>query len=279
MIEENEMIAKYKRDKNSVSWEEYTMMFGCDINDTDEYNNWIDLWKNLSYEDAKFEMLDSGLLTPSEHLTKFGVNSSSEQIAKVSKIDITLLKNDLEKDGVLFSDKKAGVIKTNTTKFSIEKSNKEIILNINNTQSIPLEGVFYSDLLETLQKANILDNPIYGLTSIISPLEVAFLLAFVKATEENKKDIKVGYVYLIQSETGLIKIGRTNNVSKRFNSLNTQSSVSLHLIKYYKLSRYFEFETMLHRKFKKYNEHAEWFAIDQDVLVKETDKLYRDFTA
>ena len=96
----------------------------------------------------------------------------------------------------------------------------------------------------------------------------------IKNTTLNK-----GFVYLIKSKNGDIKIGKAKNVKQRIKELQIGSAEKLSLIKAYYLNDYSQFETMLHRKFKKYNTQGEWFAIDKDVLVKETDKLYNEFNS
>ncbi len=76
---------------------------------------------------------------------------------------------------------------------------------------------------------------------------------------------KTACIYFIQCEdNGLIKIGFSNDIEKRFNSLRTQSPARLKLLKH--MEGGVELEAKLHNKFKKYRHHGEWFEPSKEIL-------------
>ncbi len=73
------------------------------------------------------------------------------------------------------------------------------------------------------------------------------------------------YVYFIQAENkpfSPIKIGVTNNLDKRLGALQTGNHDELNILgvqKFRSQDAMFDQERYLHRRFKKYNVHGEWF--------------------
>ena len=73
-------------------------------------------------------------------------------------------------------------------------------------------------------------------------------------------------VYFIYSpENNRVKIGTSDNVQRRFNSIRTMSPVPLILIG--SIEGSYEKESSLHRRYDSSRTHGEWFAVD-DVLNK-----------
>jgi hypothetical protein len=76
------------------------------------------------------------------------------------------------------------------------------------------------------------------------------------------------YVYLIMSETGDCKIGRTgSDPAKRLKQLQTASSEKLTLVCYFKTSNMKMLETMLHTQFGTKRKLGEWFALDEEEVA------------
>jgi hypothetical protein len=75
-------------------------------------------------------------------------------------------------------------------------------------------------------------------------------------------------VYFIEAENGLIKIGMSDNPKKRFRSLRTMSPIKIELVKWIKLDRTKSFilEQRLHKIFKSYRVHGEWFLPSPDLI-------------
>lgn len=72
-------------------------------------------------------------------------------------------------------------------------------------------------------------------------------------------------VYIIQSVIGgPVKIGKAYNVEKRLKEHQTGSPYILKVIKVFKNVEH-KFETQLHKKFKPYRLHGEWF--DEKILT------------
>lgn len=70
------------------------------------------------------------------------------------------------------------------------------------------------------------------------------------------------YIYFIEGG-GMIKIGITNDVNSRFNSIRTMSPVSLSLMGF--ISGDITIEAQLHRRFHQYRRHGEWFTDCQEI--------------
>lgn len=68
-----------------------------------------------------------------------------------------------------------------------------------------------------------------------------------------------GFVYLVLSENGLVKIGRTHNLERRFSALRAMSPVELELIASKFVNDAKEFEQNLHQVFDSKNVRGEWF--------------------
>ena len=84
--------------------------------------------------------------------------------------------------------------------------------------------------------------------------------------EHLKKKSNTGeYIYFIKSiSNGLIKIGYTTNINKRFNGLKTMSPVDIELIKV--INGDIKKEKDIHEKFKNIRHHGEWFSPSQELL-------------
>lgn len=74
---------------------------------------------------------------------------------------------------------------------------------------------------------------------------------------------KIGFVYLMCSETGLYKIGRSKAPSNRMKELNKQFPVKIWLIHFFKSNVYIQVEKYLHDKFSIQRKGDEWFSLSQ----------------
>jgi hypothetical protein len=71
---------------------------------------------------------------------------------------------------------------------------------------------------------------------------------------------KGGVVYFIEAPaTGLVKIGKTTDLQKRFAALSTQSPTPLRLLK--AIPGYSSEERALHKRFREHRRHGEWFEL------------------
>ena len=75
-----------------------------------------------------------------------------------------------------------------------------------------------------------------------------------------------GYVYLIESENGLFKIGRSKDVWKRFSAITLAVPVPITLRHVVPTINYIRAEEWLHEQFASKRHHGEWFQLDQDDL-------------
>lgn len=78
------------------------------------------------------------------------------------------------------------------------------------------------------------------------------------------------YVYLLYSESGLYKIGVSNDVEKRMNSLRTASGYPLNCLGYYKTNtKATTVERNLHKLFDEFRVQGEWFDFPKDRFTLE----------
>lgn len=78
-----------------------------------------------------------------------------------------------------------------------------------------------------------------------------------------------GFTYLIASDD-VVKIGKSESVEYRLSCLQSQNSARLELVA---LARGSDLEQRLHRRFKRYRVHGEWFS--RDVLFMLRASLLR----
>jgi T5orf172 domain. len=73
------------------------------------------------------------------------------------------------------------------------------------------------------------------------------------------------YIYFIQADNNLIKIGITNNLRTRIRTLCNQNACKLSLLGVIECDS-FENERALHDKFAKHRLHGEWFSPNEEIL-------------
>lgn len=89
----------------------------------------------------------------------------------------------------------------------------------------------------------------------------------VKDSKGNAKLVRTsGFVYLIKSNEGVYKIGRTTNINKRLTQLQVASSVPLKVLWFKHFSNAPEVEKMLHETFKEYQYQGEWFKLPTSAI-------------
>jgi|TARA_R100000501_G_C2595884_1_gene94440 Meiotically up-regulated gene 113 len=112
----------------------------------------------------------------------------------------------------------------------------------------------FLDKLEALEKFEELHEA--GRTPKLSPKQKSALLQAM----HNAK-----YIYFVLSEdSGLVKIGKTKDIKKRFASLQTMSPVPLRIIGCFRAHD--ELEGTLHSRFAKYRHHGEWFKLSDEIV-------------
>jgi hypothetical protein len=71
-------------------------------------------------------------------------------------------------------------------------------------------------------------------------------------------------IYFISNEEGYIKIGYTNNLKQRLQSLKTGSSSKIYLCGFINSGTY-KMEQELHKKFRYLKKQGEWFICDESL--------------
>ena len=85
-----------------------------------------------------------------------------------------------------------------------------------------------------------------------------------------------GWVYFIEAENGLVKIGRSDNLKTRFSDLLTMSPVRLYLRHSVCATNYVKAESWLHSQFAAKRDHGDWFALSTEEL--EWAKSLKDYS-
>ena len=75
-----------------------------------------------------------------------------------------------------------------------------------------------------------------------------------------------GYVYFIQAENGLVKIGRSDDVEKRFSALRTMSPIPVVLLHTVFSDNYVLAESYIHQELDRYRHHGEWFDLPENII-------------
>lgn len=76
-----------------------------------------------------------------------------------------------------------------------------------------------------------------------------------------------GYVYVVKSDTGHYKIGRTNNPDDRRKTFNVKLPVEIEFIVLIKTSNYVELESILHQQYQHKRVNGEWFSLSCNDLL------------
>ncbi|WP_395138279.1 GIY-YIG nuclease family protein [Armatimonas sp.] len=74
------------------------------------------------------------------------------------------------------------------------------------------------------------------------------------------------FVYLVQADNGLVKIGRTRNIKNRLSELRVGSPCELELLVMVKALDCVLLEQRLHRRFAKTRVRGEWFRLSMEDI-------------
>ena len=95
--------------------------------------------------------------------------------------------------------------------------------------------------------------------------EARYLYDNTEPVGKMPKKLFPGYVYLMQDDSGLYKIGATANLGKRFEQLKS-GNPSLVLLLFAEVADPMALERLLHDKFHKQRKYGEWFELcEEDV--------------
>lgn len=84
--------------------------------------------------------------------------------------------------------------------------------------------------------------------------------------DDPKRTSVWGWIYFIMAENGLVKIGRSDNIVKRYGELRSMSPVKLELFHAVTTSNCINAEAWLHAQFAIRRDHGEWFNISAEDL-------------
>lgn len=96
----------------------------------------------------------------------------------------------------------------------------------------------------------------------VSKEEIANHLGLIEAKRPSQEK-KSGYIYLIKSEFGSYKIGRTKNLPKRLNLFGVKLPFDIELINAIYVNDTYFFESWLHQFFHECRANGEWFNLDE----------------
>lgn len=81
------------------------------------------------------------------------------------------------------------------------------------------------------------------------------------------------YVYVVEAENGLVKIGFASSPKERLRALQTGSPLKLRLRRFLKIPDAPVAERGLHERFRKHRVHGEWFSISAREAAAAVDEL------
>ena len=84
--------------------------------------------------------------------------------------------------------------------------------------------------------------------------------------EEIGAKYDIGYVYILQADNGLYKIGKTKTPRIRIALIRTASPVSIEIYQVFKSTEYHKAERRLHSLFDHCRERGEWFRLGPNEL-------------
>jgi predicted GIY-YIG superfamily endonuclease len=90
-----------------------------------------------------------------------------------------------------------------------------------------------------------------------------------RAKKERKKE--AGFVYFIQADNGLVKIGRTKDIQQRLDHFTAKLPYKLELVHSIKSNDSVELEKVFHEKYHDKRKRGEWFDLNTSDL-KEVKK-------
>jgi hypothetical protein len=73
-----------------------------------------------------------------------------------------------------------------------------------------------------------------------------------------------GIYFLISKECNVVKIGKSIDIEKRFHNIKTMSPSNL--IAWYEETNDLKLEGILHKRFKEFRKHGEWFEYSQELI-------------
>jgi len=85
-------------------------------------------------------------------------------------------------------------------------------------------------------------------------------------SENTRKKPKKGFVYFIKAENGLIKIGRTKNLSNRYKQIQHSALLKTELLFAIESNDVIKLEQKLHHFFENKMEKGEWFALSNEDI-------------
>jgi len=92
-----------------------------------------------------------------------------------------------------------------------------------------------------------------------------------KRIEKIENRVKKQYIYLIrQGKTNHYKIGLSLDIKQRLKTFNMGSGIRMSLICLWDVESPSKTEKRIHKQFKEYNSHGEWFVMNEEEL----DKLF-----
>lgn len=91
-----------------------------------------------------------------------------------------------------------------------------------------------------------------------------FIEFFKKPQKEKDRKKSKGWVYFLQAENGLIKIGYSTDVNGRVETIQSLSPLKVNLLTILKGSR--SLEANYHKTFAKHKHHGEWFETNEPLM-------------
>ncbi len=85
---------------------------------------------------------------------------------------------------------------------------------------------------------------------------------------KSSKKARAGYIYLVEADNGLFKIGRTRTLDKRIHTFGVKIPMRTKLLHSFRSSNYSAAEKILHERYKDFRDHGEWFRLTESHVAE-----------
>lgn len=106
------------------------------------------------------------------------------------------------------------------------------------------------------------DTRIEGLTEAIE----SYYNHEISNISDNGYKGRNGFIYIIKADK-YVKIGVADDINYRLRQIQSTCPIRLEIINFWKINNTYHYEKFLHKRYKQYRVHGEWFALPADELI------------
>lgn len=84
----------------------------------------------------------------------------------------------------------------------------------------------------------------------------------ISNVSDNGYNGREGFIYIIKAEKH-VKIGIADDIKNRLRQIQSTCPIKLEIINFWKISNVYYYENLLHKRYKQYRVHGEWFVLPE----------------